>query len=311
MLLAVPMLLIGFFLLVKGADFFVDGSSLIAAKLKVPSLIIGLTIVALGTSLPELSVSVTAAINGSNSLALSNVLGSNLFNLLVVLGATSLINMLYVEDDVLKRDLPVAIICSLLVAGFAFFDQIISRTEGIILVVLLVLYLIVIIKSALSIRNSSESNDDVADASILKCILFVVGGAIAIKFGGDFVVDSATQIATFFGVSETLIGLTIVSVGTSLPELVTSLVAGKKGELSMAVGNAVGSCIFNILMILGISAAISPLSIIKDNIIDSFIFVAVSVAICLFAYSRKKIERFEGIIMLLAYSIFLVYIILR
>lgn len=311
MLLAVILLLLGFVLLIKGADFFVDGSSLIAAKLKVPSLIIGLTIVALGTSLPELSVSVTAAINGSNSLALSNVLGSNLFNLLVVLGATALINILNVEDDVLKRDFPVAIICSILVAGFAFFDQRISRVEGIILITLLVIYLIIIIKSALSTRNDVKDDEKAEEASVIKCIIFIIGGAIAIKFGGDFVVDSAVQIATFFGVSETLIGLTIVSVGTSLPELVTSLVAGKKGELSMAVGNAVGSCIFNILMILGISAAISPLSVVRDNIIDAFIFVAVCIVICVFAYSKKKIEKLEGIIMLLAYGIYLAYIILR
>lgn len=310
MIKAIIFLLLGFVFLVKGADFFVDGSSSVAKRLRVPSLVIGLTVVAMGTSLPELSVSAVASLNGSNSLAVSNVIGSNLFNLLVVLGFTSVITPIAVSRDAYKRDLPVSIICSvfLLISGVVFGG--ITRWIAITFLVAFAYYMISIVVK--SLKNRGEvPEEEIKGISIPLSLIYIVGGAVAIKFGGDWVVDSATTIALFFGISETLIGLTIVALGTSLPELVTGLVAAKKGEVEMAVGNAVGSNIFNVLLILGVAGAISPISVITENIIDAGVLIVSSVIVLIFCISRQKIEKKEGAIMLLIYAAYLAYIIVR
>lgn len=312
---SIVLLVVGFVLLVKGADFFVEGSSSVAKTLKVPSLVIGMTVVAMGTSLPELSVSVTASLNNANSLAISNVVGSNLFNLIVVLGASALLCDIPVSRDVLRRDMPFSILCAILLVILGFIGNGLGHIDGIILLAIFVGFLGVMVHSALKARrNAAESAEEEEEIKVLplwQSLLFIVGGAVAIKFGGDFVVNSAVTIATLLGASETLIGLTIVACGTSLPELATSMVAAKKNEMDMAVGNVVGSNVFNILLILGTAATISPVDLLTENIIDIAILVVASLLIMLFCKSSKKIGRKEGIIMLIAYGIFLGYIIAR
>lgn len=312
-------LVIGFVLLIKGADFFVEGSSSVAKKFNVPSLIIGMTIVAMGTSLPELAVSVTASITGNNTLAVSNVSGSNIFNLMVVCGACALFAPLTIEKNTLMKEFPFSIVCAGLLVVLGFIGMKLGRVDGIILLVIFVAYLFWMIYSAKKARSEgdkfeTEEEEMAEEIKILpmwKCLLYIVGGMIAIKFGGDFVVNGASSIAAGFGLSQTLIGLTIVALGTSLPELVTSIVAARKNEVDMAVGNAVGSNIFNILMVLGISSAISPVALIRENIIDIVLLMVFSVMVWIFAGTRKKIERKEGIIMVVVYLVYCAYIIAR
>lgn len=309
-LFAVLFLVLGFFLLIKGADFFVEGSSSVAKRLRVPSIIIGLTIVAMGTSLPELAVSVTASVENSNTLAISNVVGSNIFNLLVVCGACALFAPLAVKESTLKREFPFSVICAIILLVMGVTGILLNRIEGIILDVIFVVYLMWMIFSARKAR-ATATEDDTKVLSVPRCIIYIVLGAVAIKFGGDFVVDGASTIATKIGLSQTLVGLTIVALGTSLPELVTSVIAARKNEVDMAVGNVIGSNIFNILMILGVAGTISPISFITENIIDISILIAVSAVVWIFARSKKRIGRPEGIIMLLMYTAYLVYICIR
>ncbi|MCM1180275.1 MAG: calcium/sodium antiporter [Clostridium sp.] len=311
-LLAVILLLIGFVLLIKGADFFVGGSSSVAKRLRVPSMIIGLTIVAMGTSLPECAVSVTASLSNNNTLAVSNAVGSNIFNLMVVCGMCALFAPLVVKVETLKKEFPFSVVCALLLLVFGFTGMKLGRLEGIIMLVIFAVYLLRMVLSAKKARAASEGEtDDYEILPVWKCIVFIVGGAAAIKFGGDFVVNGASTIAASFGLSPTLIGLTVVALGTSLPELVTSIVAAKKNEVDMAVGNVVGSNIFNILLVLGIASAISPIDFLMENVIDIIILTAMSAIVWLIAWFRKNIGRMEGIIMLALYLAYMVYICVR
>ena len=318
---AVFVLIIGFVLLVKGADFFVEGASSVAKMLKVPSLIIGMTIVAMGTSLPETSVSIAASMNNQNTLAVSNVVGSNIFNLMVVLGVCAVIAELKVSKDVLKRDYPFSVLCAILLLVAGVIGMTLGRMDGIIFLVIFAVFIFYLIKSALDARKRGEISEkeremneemeEMKDLPVWKCILYIVGGAIAIKYGGDWVVDSASVIATSFGISATLVGLTICSVGTSLPELVTSIVAARKNELDMAVGNVVGSNVFNILMVLGIAATVSPIAFLTENIIDIVVLLVFSLITWVLCVTQKKLSKKEGILMLVLYSIYLVYICIR
>lgn len=318
---AVIVLVVGFVLLVKGADFFVEGASSVAKMLKVPSLIIGMTIVAMGTSLPETSVSIAASINNQNTLAVSNVVGSNIFNLMVVLGICAVMCELHVSKDVLKRDYPFSVLCAILLLVAGCIGMTLGRVDGIIFLVIFVGFTIFLIKSAMDARKRGEISEkeremneemsEMKEQPIWKSILYIVGGAIAIKYGGDWVVDSASTIATSFGISATLVGLTICSVGTSLPELVTSIVAARKNELDMAIGNVVGSNVFNILMVLGIAASVSPIAFLTENVIDIIILLVFSLITWLFCVTKKQIGRMEGITMLVLYGIYLVYICIR
>lgn len=322
----IVILLVGFVLLVKGADFFVDGSSAVAKKLKIPSIIVGLTIVAMGTSLPELAVSLSAAMEGSNEIAISNVVGSNMFNMLMVLGICAIISPIAVDKSVMKKEMPFMLIITavwaLMVSDFVmpwisdtFADKVsgkLSRFDGIVLLVLFVIFMVVTVLSALKQRKNAEDEEESGkQLNMLLAIVFIVGGAIAIKFGGDFVVDSASALAIKFGMSETLVGLTIVAVGTSLPELVTSIVAAGKGETSLAIGNVVGSNIFNILLILGVSASISPIGVLMNSCIDVIIVLVVSLIIFVFGKSKDKITRGEGLIMVAIYVAYMAYAIIR
>lgn len=313
-------LVIGFVLLIKGADFFVEGSSSVAKKFNVPSLIIGMTIVAMGTSLPELAVSVTASMVGNNTLAVSNVAGSNIFNLMVVCGACALFTPLTIEKNTLLKEFPFSIICAGLLVVLGFLGMSLGRVDGIIFLVIFIVYLFWMIRSAKQARNAGDKleeeeeefiEEEIKILPMWKCLLFIVGGMIAIKFGGDFVVDGASTIAAGFGLSQTLIGLTIVALGTSLPELVTSIVAARKDEVDMALGNVIGSNIFNILLILGVAAVISPITFLTENIIDIVILIVMSLVVWIFAWTSKEINRKEGIMMLLMYAVYMVYICIR
>lgn len=312
MISAVFVLIVGFVLLIKGADFFVEGSSSVAKRLKVPSMIIGLTIVAMGTSLPELAVSVTASVSNNNALAVSNVVGSNIFNLMVVCGACSLFVPLKVQADTMKKEFPFSVVCAVVLLAFGYFGMILGRGDGLVMFILFVVYLLWMLHSAMKARaGASEAEDDIEILPTWKCVLFIVGGLAAIKFGGDFVVNGATVIAAGLWLSQNLIGLTVVALGTSLPELVTSIVAARKDEVDMAVGNVIGSNIFNILLILGVASAISPIVFILENMIDIVILIAMSVFVWGMAWTGKKLDRKEGLLMLAVYIVYLVYICIR
>ena len=319
------LLAVGFAFLVKGADFFVEGSSSIAKKLKVPPIIIGLTIVAMGTSLPETAVSVTASLVQNNELAVSNVVGSNIFNLMLVIGVCSILTPIMVQKATVVRDIPLSLGCALLllVLGISGLGDkagmTLGHADGIIFLIVFAGYIFTMVRSAMKARAAGqkveiegvEECDNMKELSYGKSILFLIVGAAAIAFGGDLTVDTASRIAIELGMSQTLVGLTIVSIGTSLPELVTSVVAARKNEVDMAVGNAVGSNIFNILMVLGISSAISPVALIRENLIDIVLLMVFSVMVWIFAGTRKKIERKEGIIMVVVYLVYCAYIIAR
>ena len=314
---ALILLVVGFVFLIKGADFFVEGASAMAKKLHVPALVIGMTIVALGTSLPELSVSVTASLAGSNQLAIGNVVGSNIFNLMVVLGSCALFSALEVSDDTIKKDLPFSIICTVALMVMGLIGNSVGHVDGAILLVLFIIFLASMLRAAKKSRTTAaaiaeeEAQNEIVDIPTWLCIIYIIGGAVAIKYGGDWVVDSCTTLALKFGMSETLVGLTIVALGTSLPELVTSIVAAKKNELDMAIGNVVGSNIFNILLILGVAGAISPMTFLTVNAIDTLILVVFSVIVGLMCLKKKNLNKANGIVMLLLYAVYLGYIILR
>lgn len=320
------LLIIGFFLLIKGADFFVDGSSSVAKILKVPSIVIGLTIVAFGTSMPEASVSVTAALQGKNELAVSNVIGSNIFNLLVVLGASALVRPIQVRWSILKREFPfsilITVILLLMMTGFRFGgilsgnkEYTLSRMSGIILLVLFVGFVVSAVIDALRSRKMiqavGEPEEEYEVLTPVRSAVYIVIGIAGIIIGGNFVVDSASAIAVSFGLSQTFIGLSIVALGTSLPELVTSMVAAKKGENDLALGNVVGSNIFNILLILGMSASITPITISALAVRDTIILIVASFLVYICAVSRKGLSKLEGLMFLLFYAGFFAYILVR
>lgn len=318
--LAILFLVIGFVFLVKGADIFVEGSSSIAKKFKVPSIIIGLTIVAMGTSLPEAAVSVTASIADKNALAVSNVIGSNIFNLMMVIGVCAIMTPVAVNKATLKRDFPFSVICAILLLALGVIGPMsLGHADGVIFLILFVGFIGLMIHSAMKASKEGnaiaseeiEAAEEIQIMPVWKSLLFIVIGAVGIILGGDVVVDSASNIAAKFGMSQTLIGLTIVSVGTSLPELVTSIVAARKNEVDMALGNAIGSNVFNILFVLGIAGAISPMAFLNENVIDIVILLVFSLIVWLFAWTKKEIKRGEGLIMVLLYVLYVVYICMR
>lgn len=302
------LLLVGFVLLIKGADLFVDGSSSLARLLKVPSVIIGLTIVAMGTSAPEAAVSITAGMSGSNALAISNVLGSNMFNSLVVVGVCGAMSAFAVSADILKRDLPVNIVISVLLLVLLW-DGTLSRFDGLVLLVGMVIFIVSMIRAAMHGRTVQEEEYEAMPP--LKCLVLIVIGIAAIIAGGQLVVNSATNIALNLGLTETFVGLTIVAIGTSLPELVTSIVATRKGERGLALGNAVGSNIFNILFILGASSALHPIVVEAVSLIDACILIGVALMLYVFSHTKKEISRWEGLAMVAAYLAYTAYLLMR
>lgn len=314
----------GFAALIKGAGLFVDGSSALAGNFRISKVIIGLTIVAMGTSAPELAVSISAALQGSNEIALSNVVGSNIFNLLGVLGVCAVIHPVPVDKAILRRDIPVSIAATVLLlllsgAGallqgalprFGMNDIVgsVSRVTGVVLFLIFSGYTIYLIADARKRAGDEEAGEKVP---LWKCAALISAGLALIIGGGQAVVYGARAVARTFGMSETLIGLTIVAVGTSLPELVTSVVAARKGETGLAVGNVVGSNIFNILMILGISSAIHPIGVNGASVYDMAILIGISIVAYLFSLKGKDINRTEGAIMLLLYAADMAFAIVR
>lgn len=310
------LLIIGFILLVKGADIFVEGSSAIAKHFNIPSFIIGLTIVAFGTSAPEAAVSITAAVTGQNGIAVGNVIGSNMFNLLMVLGACALLKPCPVQPQILKGEYPLSIIATLLFLVLTLTNlgagtsMQLSRIDGLILLAVFIFFIAsTIVKS---IRHPApELEDEEKPISLLKGIIFSVLGLAGVIGGGQLVVNMASAIAASFGVSQTLIGLTIVAIGTSLPELVTSIAAARKGETDIAVGNVIGSNLFNILFVLGASVCVHPISVEAVSIYDAWILIAISLLVMIPAVTRKEIRRGWGVLFILLYLAYSYYIIIR
>ena len=315
MFLALVKLVIGFLFLVKGADCFVDGASSVAKKFRIPAFVIGLTIVAFGTSAPELAVSITAAMKGSNDIAIGNVVGSNIFNTLVVLGASAAITPIVVDKGMIKKDYPLSIFAAVLLGVLAldtiFFKadaMSLGRVDGIILLVAFAGFMVMTVKAGMDGRTEEE---EVEALPMMKSLIFIALGLAGIVWGGDLSVEGAKEIARFFGLSEAIIGLTIVALGTSLPELVTSIIAAKKGESDIAVGNVIGSNIFNIFLILGVSSTILPMNVSSTYLYDIGMLVAVMLLTYLPIAKTKKVSRGMGITMVLVYVAYTVYLIMR
>ena len=311
-------LIVGFICLIKGADFFVDGSSSIAKILKVPSIIIGLTIVAMGTSAPETAVSISAAFKGANEIAVSNVVGSNFFNLLVVVGVCALMQPVHITKDLSKRDFPVSILATVLLLAFLLIGKLVSGDPclsnwcGIVMLIFFAAYLIALIRSTLAARTAgSEDEEEIKQRSLPVSILLILIGLAGVIIGGDLVVDNATLIAQAFGMSNTLIGLTIVAIGTSLPELVTSIVAAKKNEADLALGNVVGSNIFNILLVLGISSSVHRITVGFDSVIDVSLLIIVNLIVLAIILKKSTVGKGIGAFMIAMYVVYTAYIIAR
>lgn len=312
--MSIILLIIGFILLVKGADYFVDGCSKVASSIGIPSLIIGLTIVAFGTSAPELAVSAIASFKGNSDIAIGNVVGSNICNLLLVLGLSGMFGTLKAKNSIIERDYLYLILSGgiifLLTAG-AFYHHrpigYISRTNGAILICFLIIYVYALLMDS---KKSIKEKEEKTKFSF-KDLIFIVLGLIGIVAGGQLVVNSAQSIAKAIGISDHLIALTVVAIGTSLPELVTSVIATKKGETDIAIGNVIGSNIFNIFMILGVSSIINPLTVSLDSFIDIIIMNLSAIIVYFLILKNKRIGNKKGIIMLAGYILYTIYIILR
>lgn len=314
-------LILGFVLLIKGADWFVDGASALSKKFGIPSVVIGLTVVAFGTSLPEASVSISAALSQSSGISVGNVVGSNIFNLLIVAGASAVFCPIRVDKSIIKKDMPFSflITLALLFLTFSIFpnsapDNVLTRADGIILLLFFTLFMFYTFRAALN-APAPEENKNEKIMPLWQQLLFILVGLAGIVIGGDRTVEGAKVIASNFGMSDSLIGLTIVAIGTSLPELVTSIVAARKGESDIAIGNVIGSNIFNILFVLGVSSVITPIVINASDIVNSMYDIIIVALVTLLVYipivKTKKISRPVGAVMVIAYVIYTAYIIMR
>ena len=303
-LVQVLLLVLGFAMLIKGADWFVEGASGIARKLGIPQLVVGLTIVAMGTSAPEAAVSITAAAKGTADIAVGNVIGSNLLNILIILGTTAVITSIAIQKSTLKIEIPYMIFISIVLVVMGYTGKSISRLEGVILWIFFIIYMIYLFMLA---KNGKQENEPV-ETSTIKLILFAIVGAVVIVLGSNVTVESATKIAEAFGMSPRFIGLTIVALGTSLPELVTSVTAAKKGNADIAIGNVVGSNLFNILFVLGTSSLIIPMVYEPNFIIDGILAAAAGVLLWVAVFKKKELRRPWGIVMLLCYVGYFIYL---
>ena len=308
-LLQIVLLAIGFAMLMKGADWFVEGASAVADRLGIPLIVIGLTIAAMGTSLPEAAVSISAATKGSAGITIGNVVGSNIMNVLVILGLTGVIRKVAVQKNTIRYEIPFTIVITILLAAMGLSDQKIGRLEGVILWACMILYLVYLYwltKHGVPLEDMPEVDKS---EPVWKMILMIVVGIIMIVWGSDISVDAATSLAKMFGMSERLIGLTIVAFGTSLPELVTSVTAAIKGKADIAVGNIVGSNIFNILFVVGTTALITPVTYSRDFLVDSIVAIATMVLLLICVVRKKELGRPAGIVMLAAYAGYFVYLV--
>ena len=306
------LLIIGFVLLIKGADVFVEGASSIAAKFHIPQIIIGLTIVAFGTSAPEAAVSISAAVKGNAGIAVGNILGSNILNILLILGVTACIHALNVQESTVKFDIPLVLLSSMVLSVCGLTTGHLNKVTGLILWAIFIVFFIHLIKEAKQgAQEDSEESQIGHKKNLLVLILVTIAGLIAIVWGSNLAVDGATGVAKMLGMSDRLIGLTIVAFGTSLPELITSAMAAKKGNCDIAVGNIVGSNIFNILFVLGTTALIVDVPYGMDYLVDSIMCIASVVLLFLCIIKDKKISKKEGITMLAVFAAYYVYLIMK
>lgn len=310
-LLQLLLLVVGFVMLVKGADLFVDGASKVAERFGIPQLVIGLTIVAMGTSLPEAAVSTSAALKGSAEITIGNVVGSNIMNILLILGITSVISPLAVQMSTIKYEIPMVIGASVLLAFLGLYDGAVARIDGIILLAGMVCYLLYLLKMTKKEQQAAvdEAEENEKKDSIALLVLFILAGGLMIVWGSDITVDAASTLAAMFGMDERIIGLTIVAFGTSLPELVTSATAAIKGKADIAVGNIVGSNLFNILFVVGIAATITPVVYESKFIVDTIVCIATAILLWLCVLRTKKLRRHGGAILLICYAAYFVYLI--
>ena len=313
MLLNVLLIIVGFALLIKGADFLVSGSSKIAKKFHIPEIIIGLTIVYIGTSMPELFVSITSAVEGYSDMALGNVIGSNICNLLLILGLSSVIRPIKFQRETRIIELPLSLILTIIFWIICFSNNFISKAEGIFLLVLFLGFILYTIYMGLQGDKSEKKSQEVLKEErgkffIFKNVVYIIIGIIALKYGGDFVVDNSVEIAELFNISDAIISLTILAIGTSLPELVTSVTAAIKGNSDIAIGNIIGSNIFNMLMIIGVSASIKPITYNPSYNIQMIILLIAIVFLALFPFIKPKNEmsRGNGIVYIITYIVYMV-----
>lgn len=308
-IIQIILLILGFVFLIKGSDYFVEGSSSVASILKIPTIIVGLTVVAFGTSAPEAAVSITSSLTGNNAIAVSNVIGSNLFNILFIIGLCALLNELKIGKDVIKSDLPFLVAITIITSLFILINWNISRIEGMILLIIIFAYISYLVISAL--RSGGAKVIEKPKLTLSKSIIYIIIGIIGIILGADLVVNNASSIAIAVGMSETLVGLTIVAVGTSLPELVTSLTALEKDENQLVIGNVIGSNIFNLLFILGLSSTISPITLSSNMLVDICLMVFITILCLVFGKTQNKFDKKEGIILVGLFILYMIFIILR
>ena len=316
MIISIILLIIGFVFLIKGADLFVDGASSVAQNFKIPKIIIGLTIVAFGTSAPELAVSIKANLSGSSEMVLGNVVGSNILNILLILGMSGLFSSMSVKDNTVKKEIPFTILFSTLLMTLSFdnmFDKnitnIITRTDGIVILLFFLIFIYYLV--TVMINDRKKEKDEKPKYNIILSFAFTILGLLGIIFGSNFVVDNATNIAKILNVSEKMISLTIVAFGTSLPELVTSVQASRKGENDIAIGNIIGSNIFNIGVVVGIPAAlIGQINVGGFNYIDMLTMIMSAVLLFMLTFKNRKLGRFEGIVMLGLFVFYYTYVII-
>ena len=307
-------LLLGFIIIIKGSDMLVDGSVNLATFLKIPTLVIGLTIVAIATGVPEIAISISSSLKGSNGLLLGNLLGSNIFNILFILGLIAIIKPLYIKKEIILKNYAFALL-SCLVLFIISYDiyfgdslvNLITRTEGILLLCFAGIFLYSTVLGATLDKNIKVEKGKFS----FKDILYIVVGIVLIGLSAEVIVNSAVNISKWLGIGEDLIGLTIIAVGTNLPELVTSIVAVRKGEVDIAIGNLVGTNIYNIFLILGLAATINPITISSNAFIDIIVLAITSFIVYIFIQHKKDINRKEGIIMILLYIIYIVYVVIR
>lgn len=307
----IVLLVAGFVLLIKGADIFVDGASKIAVKCNIPAMVVGLTIVALGTSAPEAAVSIKAAFAGEADMTVGNVLGSNILNVLLILGMTSLFAALPIKKNTMYIDIPLVAICTALMFLLGYFDHRLGRIDGVILYVLLIAFIIYLVVTAKKSGAEDTSIKLTEKDKLPRLILLIVAGIILIVLGSNVTVNAATYIADKFGMTERLISLTIVAFGTSLPELVTSCTAAKKGQTDIAIGNIVGSNILNILFVAGTTMLITPVTFSSAFLVDSLVAFSAVILLFLCCLKNKKLTRTGGIVLLVCYAVYFVYIMMK
>lgn len=305
MLSDIVIIIIGIYIVLKGADLLTEGAVSLAQRMDMPKMLIGLTVVAVGTSMPEFFVSVTSALQGTTDLAVANVVGSNIFNVLLIAGVSAAVSPMVISRSTVRRDIPVAILASFLLLGFGIYGGI-PRWAGILFLAFLVVYTLFAIRTATPDENSETV---MKSYTLTGAIGRVVIGLAGLVVGSDCFVSSATDVAAMLGVSEAVIGLTIVAGGTSLPELATSVVAARKGQSAIAMGNVIGSCVYNILLIIGVTGVIAPMTINGLTIVD-FSMMMVSIALLwLFSFTRYKVERWEGWLMIAIFACYLTWLI--